>query len=186
MYYKFNKKTLLFEKTNISTNFILGLGIILGLFIIMGLKNNTIISPEISYEDKLIILNEFNEFSEQKFFDKIKELNFKFPHIVAAQAIQETGTYKSSIFLENSNLFGMKQAKTRATLAQGTNRNHAYYNTWQESLYDYALYYNSYLRRINSEEQYLEYLRQNYAEDITYIQRLKQIINQHNLIEKFK
>jgi hypothetical protein len=187
MYYRFNRSKLIFEKTNILSNFIFGLGVILGLLIILGLTR--ISEPtiqEVSYENKLIILNEFNEFSEKKLSDKIKELNFKFPHIVLAQTIQETGNYSSPIFIENNNLFGMKQARSRSTLAKGTNRGHAYYNSWQESLYDYALYYNSYLRKINSEEQYFQYLKQNYAEDTTYVQRLKQIINQHNLIEKFE
>jgi len=187
MYYIYNKQKLMFEKANISFNILLGIGAIIGLLIILGLtrtpKSNI---QEISYEDKLIILNEFNEFSEERFFNKIKDLNFKFPHIVAAQAIQETGNYKSTIFLENNNLFGMKQARSRSTLAKGTNRNHAYYDSWQESLYDYALYYNSYLRKINSEEQYLDFLKQNYAEDTAYIERVKQIIIQYDLIEKFK
>jgi uncharacterized FlgJ-related protein len=187
MYYKFNRSKLIFEKTNISSNFIFGLGVILGLLFIMGLKHNPPTTElELSYEDKLIIIREYNEFSEERLFDKIKELNFKFPHIVAAQAIQETGNYTSGIFLENNNLFGMKQATSRATSSQGTNRNHAYYDSWQESLYDYALFYNAYLRRLQTQEHYYQYLHQNYAEDTSYVSKLKQIIVQHNLEEKFK
>jgi flagellum-specific peptidoglycan hydrolase FlgJ len=82
-------------------------------------------------------------------------------------------------------MFGMKEAKLRANLAKGTNRGHAYYETWQESVIDYALYYSSYLRSINTEGEYFEYLRQNYAEDPTYVQRLKQIINKQDLKSKF-
>jgi flagellum-specific peptidoglycan hydrolase FlgJ len=82
-------------------------------------------------------------------------------------------------------MFGMKEAKLRANLAKGTNRGHAYYETWQESVIDYALYYSSYLRSIKTEGEYFEYLRQNYAEDPTYVQRLKQIISKQDLKSKF-
>jgi len=123
--------------------------------------------------------------SQSKNYEKINQLNFKFPHIILAQSYQETGHYKSSIFLENNNLFGMKEAKLRANLAKGTNRGHAYYETWQESVIDYALYYSTYLYKIRTEGEYFEYLRQNYAEDPTYVQRLKQIIKKQDLKSKF-
>ena len=79
----------------------------------------------------------------------------------------------------------MKEAKIRATLAKGTNRGHAYYDSWQESLYDYALFYNTYLHDIKTEGEYFEYLRQNYAQDPTYVERLKALIKKRNLKAKF-
>jgi len=186
MYYKFNKETLLFEKTKITNVTLLGLGVFIGLSLILGFTSNpTIKIQTLSQEEKLIVIREYNEFSEAKLIEKINQLNFKFPHIILAQSYQETGHYKSGIFLENNNLFGMKEAKLRANLAKGTNRGHAYYETWQESVIDYALYYSSYLRSINTEGEYFEYLRQNYAEDPTYVQRLKQIIKKQELKSKF-
>jgi len=186
MYYKFNKQTLLFEKTKITNTTLLGLGVFIGLSLILGFTSNpTIKIQTLSQEEKLIVIREYNEFSEAKLIEKINQLNFKFPHIILAQSYQETGHYKSGIFLENNNLFGMKEAKLRANLAKGTNRGHAYYETWQESVIDYALYYSSYLRSINTEGEYFEYLRQNYAEDPTYVQRLKQIIKKQELKSKF-
>jgi uncharacterized FlgJ-related protein len=95
---------------------------------------------------------------------------------VLAQAKLESGYFKSTIFLENNNMFGMREAKLRANLAKGTNRSHAYYDSWQDSLLDYALYYSTYLHKIKTEGEYFEYLKQNYAEDPSYVQRLKQII----------
>jgi uncharacterized FlgJ-related protein len=186
MYYKFNEETLLPEKVNVSNKTLTGLGAAVGLILLFGFTSNPANEVQnLSQEDKLIVIREYNEFSEEKLIEKITELNFRYPHIILAQAKLESGHFKSTIFLENNNMFGMKEAKLRANLAKGTNRNHAYYDTWQESVIDYALYYSSYLRSIKTEGEYFEYLRQNYAEDPTYVQRLKQIINKQDLKNKF-
>lgn len=186
MYYKFNKETLVFERTKITDKVLTTLGIFLGLVIISAFAPNS--TDKINYlsqEEKLIVIREYNEFSEAKLIEKIKQLNFRFPHIILAQSCLETGHYKSTIFYENHNLFGMKEAKLRSNLAIGTNRGHAYYDSWQDSVVDYALFYSTYLSKIKTEGEYFEYLRQNYAEDPTYVQRLKNIINKRNLKEKF-
>jgi len=186
MYYKFNEETLLPEKVNVTNKTLMGLGAAVGLLLVFGFTSNPANKVQnLSQEDKLIVIREYNEFSENKLIEKITELNFRYPHIILAQAKLESGHFKSTIFLENNNMFGMKEAKLRANLAKGTNRGHAYYETWQESVIDYALYYSSYLRSINTEGEYFEYLRQNYAEDPTYVQRLKQIIKKQELKNKF-
>jgi uncharacterized FlgJ-related protein len=186
MYYKFNEETLLPEKVNVTNKTLTGLGATVGLLLLFGFTSNPANEVQnLSQEDKLIVIREYNEFSEEKLIEKITELNFRFPHIILAQAKLESGHFKSTIFLENNNMFGMKEAKLRANLAKGTNRNHAYYDTWQESVIDYALYYSSYLRSIKTEGEYFEYLKQNYAEDKTYVQRLKQIIKKQDLKNKF-
>jgi uncharacterized FlgJ-related protein len=186
MYYKFNENTLLPEKVNLTNKSLVGLGAVVGALLIFGFtqnpSNNVV---NLSQEEKLIVIREYNEFSEVKLIAKIAELNFRFPHIILAQAKLESGHFKSTIFLENNNMFGMKEAKLRSNLAKGTNRNHAYYTTWQESVIDYALYYSTYLHDIKTEGEYFEYLKQNYAEDKTYVQRLKQIIKKQDLKSKF-
>jgi uncharacterized FlgJ-related protein len=186
MYYKFNEQTLLPEKVKLTNKSLLGFGAAVGLLLVFGFTSNPANDVQnLSQEEKLIVVREYNEFSETKLIEKITELNFKYPYIILAQAKLESGHFKSTIFLENNNMFGMKEAKLRANLAKGTNRGHAYYETWQESVIDYALYYSSYLRSINTEGEYFEYLRQNYAEDPTYVQRLKQIISKQDLKSKF-
>jgi uncharacterized FlgJ-related protein len=186
MYYKFNEETLLPEKVNVSNKTLTGLGAAVGLILLFGFTSNPANKVQnLSQEDKLIVIREYNEFSENKLIDKIAELNFRYPHIILAQAKLESGHFKSTIFLENNNMFGMKEAKLRANLAKGTNRNHAYYDTWQDCILDYALYYSTYLSDIKTEGEYFEYLRQNYAEDKTYVQRLKQIIKKQDLKSKF-
>ena len=186
MYYKFNEQTLDFERTKITNKSLIGFGAAVGLLLVFGFTSNPANKVQnLSQEEKLIVVREYNEFSEVKLIEKIKELNFRFPHIILAQSYQETGHYKSGIFLENNNLFGMKEAKLRSNLAKGTNRGHAYYETWQESVIDYALYYSTYLSDIKTEGEYFEYLKQNYAEDPTYVQRLKALINKKELKNKF-
>jgi uncharacterized FlgJ-related protein len=186
MYYKFNQETLLFESTKINNKILKAMGAVLGIVLILGFTHNPSNDVKnLSQEEKLIVIREYNEFSEVKLIAKIAELNFRFPHIILAQAKLESGHFKSTIFLENNNMFGMKEAKLRSNLAKGTNRNHAYYTTWQESVIDYALYYSTYLHDIRTEGEYFEYLKQNYAEDKTYVQRLKQIIKKQDLKNKF-
>ena len=48
------------------------------------------------------------------------------------------------------------------------------------------MYYNTYLRKIKTEDEYFEYLRQNYAEDPEYVTRLKNIIKKKKLKHLFK
>ena len=185
--YRFNKETLDFEKIEVYSK---GKNIALAVVGISLLFGFTIapraVVQDLSKEEKLIVVREYNEFSETKLIEKISQLNFRYPHIILAQSYQETGHYKSGIFLENHNLFGMKQAQLRSTLAKGTNRGHAYYENWQESVIDYALFYSTYLSDIKTEGEYFEYLRQNYAEDPTYVQRLKSLIKKRDLKNKFK
>lgn len=186
MYYKFNEQTLLFEKTKVSNKVLVGVGVAVGLLLTLGFTTNPANKVKsLSTEEKLIVVREYNEFSEGRLIEKIKQLNFRFPHIILAQSYQETGHYKSGIFLENNNLFGMKQAQIRVTLAKGTNRNHAYYDSWQDSVNDYAMFYATYLSDLKTEGEYFEYLKQNYAEDPTYVQRLKALIQKRDLKNKF-
>ena len=181
MYYKFNKDSMLYEKTNITSRALLGFGAVIGILTVLGLNINSNKRIEtLSPEEKLIILREANSFSEQKLIESIKELNFKFPHIVLAQAKLESSNFSSPIFLENNNLFGMKEAKVRANLAVGTRRSHAFYKNWKDSLLDYALYYSTYLSKIRTESEYFEYLNQSYAQDPNYVVKLKSIIKKQN------
>jgi uncharacterized FlgJ-related protein len=187
--FKINPDTLelqsfsVFKKTIVTVTII---SIILGsasLYIGYNLGRNTLIS--LTDEEKLIIIQEHNKFNEDKLIDKLKELNVNFPYIALAQAKLETGNYTSKIFRESNNLFGMKEAKSRITTAKGTQFNHAYYESWTESVYDFAFHQCRYLPNIKTEEQYFQYLGQNYAEDPNYINRLKDIINKENIKSKF-
>ena len=134
----------------------------------------------------IVIINDSSiEFSRQALINRIEDLNLEFPHIVLAQAKIETGNFRSKIFRENHNLFGMKEAQRRITTAEGTNRNHAFYNHWRESVYDYAFYQCRYLSKLDSEEDYFEYLGASYAEATNYVKMLKQVIKKNDLEKLF-
>ena len=137
-------------------------------------------------ESELVVLDSPEAvFSQDALVKELKRLNVRFPHIVLAQSILETGHWESRIYQENNNLFGMKQARARATTAKGTQLGHAYYDEWKESVTDYALYQAAYLNKLRTEKKYLNYLDKNYAEAKNYDQALMSIIQRENLKELF-
>ena len=137
-------------------------------------------------ETELVVLEaDEDQFSQEALVEELKALNVRFPHIILAQAILETGYYDSRIYHENNNLFGMKEARARATTAKGTQLGHAYYDHWKESVTDYALYQAAYLNKLRTEKKYLNYLEKNYAEAKDYDVMLTEIIQRHNLKELF-
>ena len=177
MIYRFDKKTLQFKSVFASWVFFIAMAITTLVAVVIGIIRVNDVSF-ISEETKAIILREAdkaNEFSPEKLKAYILELNIKFPHIVYAQAQLETGEFKSKIFKENNNLFGLKQATRRPTTSKGTENGHAYFDEWKESVVDYAFYQAAYLKEIRSESEYLEYLGANYAEDPNYVSKVKKI-----------
>lgn len=194
MLYTYCKKELNYKqiKTSKLLKVLLGLAVFATLGFTLAINNatNTAFETELEempYEEKVIIINEIEKdaFSQEALVEELKRLNVKFPHIVLAQAMIESGHFQSNIFMANNNLFGMKQARQRCTTAKGTNLNHAYYDNWKESVMDYALFQSAYLRKLKTEAQYLEYLDRNYAEAQDYDSAVKRMIEAHDLEELF-
>lgn len=152
-------------------------------------NNNDTLSTAYALEmdniEFFVVTKENNGFNEEKLIQMLKDLNVKFPHIVLAQAKLETGHFKSKIFNENHNLFGMKEARVRIHTAKGTQYNHAYYDNWMESVYDYAFYQATYHSDKKTERQYYRALDKSYAESKNYSDALKEIIKRENLEELF-
>jgi hypothetical protein len=123
-----------------------------------------------------VVLNnhQFNLFSKENLARLIYTLKIAHPDIVMAQAIIESGNFKSNIFKENNNLFGMKMPEYRKTTAIGINRGHAVYRNWRESVIDYALWQGK-RARYSTTNQYLRRLR-SYAADPNYITKIKKRI----------
>jgi len=93
--------------------------------------------------------------TKQNVKQAIYELEIQYPEIVYAQAIWESGHFKSSICLKGNNLFGMKYPRRRHTLAIGTYKGHARYRTWIESIIDYKIWQGK--KMIKGD--YIKYLR---------------------------
>jgi hypothetical protein len=187
MLYSYNKTLLEFKKIGFKTISIYLFGFV---FIIGGVSYGAgrfgAFGDLNSYEKNLLLLNiKETPFNEDELVSLMKELNMKFPHIALAQSYVETGKFQSKIFRENNNLFGMKQAHHRVNTAKGTQHNHAYYDNWEASVYDYAFYQCRYLGGIRTEEEYFRYLNASYAEDPNYVSKIKTIIQKHKLRELF-
>jgi hypothetical protein len=97
--------------------------------------------------------------------------------VLLSQAVLESNYFSSDIFQENNNLFGMKTPKVRPNNVQGTNRGHAIYDHWTSSVDDYIMWYK-YMTRNKTYNNYYKFLSSiNYAEDPSYIPKLKRIEN---------
>jgi uncharacterized FlgJ-related protein len=188
MIYRYDKNQLIYKKDFKTLKILILVTVFLNI-LSFTYGRYTKINPPNSFEKELILLNvqtEKNSFSKESLVEELKRLNVKYPHIVLAQSIIESGHFQSNIFRANNNLFGMKEAKQRTTTARGTNLGHAYYDNWRESILDYAMFQSAYLRNIKSEQQYLDYLGKNYAEDKKYENKVVELIESNNLKELFK
>lgn len=123
-----------------------------------------------------VVAQVVTEFSEPNLITYMRKIGIVYPDIVLAQAKIETGNFTSVIFRENNNLFGMKVARSRPTTAVGKSRNHAVYETWLLSLIDYKLWQDRMIHRAPTKRKYLEYLSRNYAEDKTYVRKIKNLL----------
>jgi uncharacterized FlgJ-related protein len=115
-------------------------------------------------------------FSEENLMIVIKKMGIRFPDVVVAQAKLETGHFTSKSFTRCNNLFGMKMAKSRLTVASNERYGHASYDHWTYSVMDYALFQSTFARKIRTKDKYLLYLQSNYAEDKTYVDKIKKLI----------
>lgn len=121
---------------------------------------------------------ENEEFSEKALLAFMKKLEIKYPETVLSQARLETGNFTSDVFKENHNLFGMKVAGKRPTSAIGTNRNHAQYRNWKDSVIDYALFQSYIIAKLpsNNSDSYREYIQKFYSETGDYLTRIDRMI----------
>lgn len=117
----------------------------------------------------LFLLIPFSSFTQtlDSIYNKIVYMNLKYPTIVFSQVIIETDSLTSGYYLNNHNLFGMHQSGSRATVSREMQGKLKYYNSWEESLIDYALLQMAFYRTLTKEE-YLSKLQRTYAEDSNY------------------
>jgi hypothetical protein len=110
-------------------------------------------------------------------------LPFKHKDIIVAQAILETGWFKSKNFQINNNLFGMRQVFSRATTADTTINGYSHYPNWRMSVIDYYLKQSTRESIVpTTREQYYHYLDKVYSEvGSGYSSQLKDIISRLDL-----
>jgi len=100
-------------------------------------------------------------------FSRFKGVDWK---LILAQSAHETGYWTSSIFKTNKNLFGMKLAHKRETVATGEASGHATYRTYYDSVLDYFLRQEAFKSiDVSSPEKYISTtVASGYAEDKIY------------------
>lgn len=117
-----------------------------------------------------------SDFSLKLFEELLSLYNVSYADYIVRQAILETGNFTSTIFLENNNLLGMKHPRVRPTTSLGSNRGHATYFHWTESVEDYLLWLRYYKDRGWDTQDYFKFLREvGYAEDPYYIYKLQNL-----------
>jgi flagellum-specific peptidoglycan hydrolase FlgJ len=130
-----------------------------------------------------ITLCEIPKFSKENLQQYLISKRILHPEIAYAQAVLETGNFTSRIFKENNNLFGMKLAVKRRTLAIGERYGHACYDNWQDSVDDYLLWQQMWVvTPIESERDYYRLLDNVYATDEHYVTVLKRVKRRNKLI----
>jgi flagellum-specific peptidoglycan hydrolase FlgJ len=117
-----------------------------------------------------------HEPSKEELYEHIVDLGIKFPDIVFAQAMIESGELTSNLFKTANNMFGMKHPSIRKTTAKGkTKGGFSKYEDWSFGVYDYFLWQEYMLRNRKNitRNQYLELLGRVYAKDPYYVNKVK-------------
>lgn len=95
--------------------------------------------------------------------------DIKYPHIVYAQALIETGNFKSGLCLSDNNLFGLYNSSK--------GRYHRF-DHWAESVIAYKDFIQ---HKYKPPEDYYKFLQRiGYAEDPDYISKLKKVVNKND------
>ena len=123
---------------------------------------------EISSKDTSIYNNveaATKELNIENLYASLKRHGIKYPKIVLAQAILETGAFRSRVCRENNNLFGLRHSK-------------GYYafEHWEESVIAYR---DKVQYKHRDNENYYSFLRRiGYSTSKDYARRVREIVNQ--------
>jgi hypothetical protein len=185
--FRYNKETLTFDKVTVKPKVYLAVvAVILTVYWLGWTSNIQIINRIIHHKSTDTVLVHGQPFSEKSLIKLLKISNMEYPHIVLAQAKIESGKYKSRIFKQNNNLFGMKKAYSRVTTTQGDKDGFAYYRDWIDCVYDMGLWQSTSMCNVSTEEQYLSKLAEIYAEDTSYVSMIKTVIEKEKLKSLFQ
>lgn len=183
----YDKEKLLYKKIPLITYIKCAL-IVSGVFILGWISSTNKVINEIIHNrivDTTIIAQD-KPFSEDALVELLKECNIKYPHIVLAQAKLESNNFKSKIFKQNNNMFGMRRARQRITTAEGEKSTYAYYHSWVSSVHDYGMWQSTNMKSATNEDEYFTKLGERYAEDSLYVSKLKNMIKVQKLKNIFE
>ncbi|TJY33382.1 glucosaminidase domain-containing protein [Pontimicrobium aquaticum] len=96
--------------------------------------------------------------------------------LLFAQSWHETGNFKSEVFKQNNNLFGMRHPKVRKTYSKGSNLSHAVFKSHFDSVRDYFERQKNFGISNTGDTNYsLETVASNYATDPNYLQKWQNV-----------
>lgn len=117
-------------------------------------------------------------------YEHLIKVGIKFPEIVFAQAVLESGHFRSPLFERANNLFGMQYPIKRETTAISSTNGYSKYENWQESVQDYKLWQEFLFNKRGdlTKAEYLAYLQKWYAEDKRYVIKVKNKVKEFSFI----
>lgn len=108
----------------------------------------------------------FNKLPQEGLMEALEYYEVEHPQIVYAQAVLETGHFKSKVCLKYNNLFGLYNSKEKR---------YCKFKHWTESVVAYKEWIQKKYQPPNNYYVFLEEI--NYASDKEYISTLKSIVN---------
>ena len=131
-------------------------------------------SPDIRVE---YIVNEkqpdfFSKSPQEGLIEALEYYDVKHPKIVYAQAVLETGHFKSDLCLNDNNLFGLYNSKKQKYYT---------FNHWANSVEAYVrmVQYKYKGEKVEPSNSYYKFLQDiGYAKDVLYISKLKKLVKQ--------
>jgi len=184
--YYLNRTKLVYKRVN---GYYIIIGILISYILLYVVLPTKIIESITHHKTPAIIVDDNNTFSKDLLIEMLFESNVKYPMVVYAQAVLESSNFTSESFRSYNNLFGLKKARQRPTMAKTTiGLGHGYFETWRECVADYCIlqtFHREKLKTITSDNEYLRHLIDiGYAEDTVYINKLTDIIKTNSEIKE--
>ena len=115
--------------------------------------------------------------THREVYEEIVKAGILYPEIAYAQAVLESGAFRSKLAKVNKNLFGMRMPNLRKTMATGKRHGYATYNSWKESVADYKLWQDYVFRKkLMTVGDFKRYLNRIYCQNKNYTAKLNLII----------
>lgn len=111
----------------------------------------------------------FDKSPEEGLMEALEYYGVKHPNVVYAQAVLETGHFRSKVYRECNNLFGLYNSRTKSYYK---------FDHWSESVVAYLDFIQYKYKPPNDYYKFLDNI--GYAEDPEYINKLKRIVNRND------
>lgn len=118
-------------------------------------------------------INTPKEINDSTLYQFLLDNDAWYPDILLKQAKIESGNYKSNVYVNSCNLYGMRKVGKRNTTQRGVYNGYGVYDNWCLSVLDRMLWDVFYFKNEKpTEEEYLKAMSI-YAEDSDYISKIK-------------